>query len=346
MIKTKHIIVSIILGLSLVGCSNQDTTTATKVASVQGVQITGVAVSNDGRIFANAPLWREDVPFSVVEISKKDGSYKPYPTEEMNNWKQGTPYRADQFIAVQSVVSHGGKLYVLDTRNPLFIGLRDKPRIFIIDLEKDQVEKVISIGFNAVKRNSYVNDLRVDDKLNKIYLTDSGEAGLIVVDIEKGTSKRVLDSHQSTLAETNGLSIDGEWWPNVVHSDGIALDRVNDVLYFHSLTGYSLYSISTEHLNKGGKTAEENVQLVAKTSAPDGMIFDEDGNLYYADLENHKIMKRNPDGEVSVFLEGDLVRWADSFSIHNGYLYYTNSRIHEAGDQVDELDFTICKKRL
>ena len=66
-----------------------------------------------------------------------------------------------------------------------------------------------------------------------------------------------------------------------------------------------------------------------------------------ADLENHKIVYLNAERtEIHTLLEGDKVRWADTYSIHESALYYTNSRIHEAGEDVSDLDFTIYKINL
>jgi sugar lactone lactonase YvrE len=38
---------------------------------------------------------------------------------------------------------------------------------------------------------------------------------------------------------------------------------------------------------------KKSVKLVAKTAAPDGMIFDENGTLYFADLENKLLCTAN-----------------------------------------------------
>jgi sugar lactone lactonase YvrE len=45
----------------------------------------------------------------------------------------------------------------------------------------------------------------------------------------------------------------------------------------------------------------KSVKLVAKTAAPDGMIFDENGTLYFADLENNKLCTAN---KMAVFTHG------------------------------------------
>jgi sugar lactone lactonase YvrE len=41
------------------------------------------------------------------------------------------------------------------------------------------------------------------------------------------------------------------------------------------------------------KRVEKSVKLVAKTSGSDGMILDENGTLYFADLENNKLCIEN-----------------------------------------------------
>jgi sugar lactone lactonase YvrE len=90
------------------------------------------------------------------------------------------------------------------------------------------------------------------------------------------------------------------------------------------LTGYSLYSVPTKVLaNATNAEVEKSVKLVAKTAAPDGMIFDENGTLYFADLENNKIMYRKQDGSIHTLVEGEKSDGL-TFSIYNNYLYFTN----------------------
>ncbi len=139
--------------------------------------------------------------------------------------------------------------------------------------------------------------------------------------------------------------IDGKKWVNTVNSDGIALDTENDLLYYHALTGYSLYAIPTDVLINGTeKTIEESVLLISKTTAPDGMILDKNRNLYFADLENHSIMKFDiSTNNMTVFAKADKIRWAVCFSIYNNYLYFTNSRINEITGPITNMEFQIDK---
>ena len=46
-------------------------------------QVTGVAVTETGRIFVNFPRWSEDVAVSLAELTP-DGKLHPYPVEEWN----------------------------------------------------------------------------------------------------------------------------------------------------------------------------------------------------------------------------------------------------------------------
>ena len=89
------------------------------------------------------------------------------------------------------------------------------------------------------------------------------------------------------------------------------------------------------------------MKFIAKTSAPDGMIIDNLGNLFLADLENNKIIKLDvSSGNTTVAAEGEKVKWADTFSIYNNELFYTNSRINEAKGDISEMEFSINKIKI
>lgn len=316
------------------------------VAEFKGQQVTGVTVSKTGRVFANFPRWRPTVEYSVVEVGS-DGSSKPFPNIGWNRWKPGNPVSDSAFVAVQSVVANAGKLYVLDTRNPLWKGVVDAPRIFVFNLENHALEDVLVLSKNSFKPGSYVNDLRIDEAHQAIYMTDSNEPGLIVYNWAKRQSRRVLENHYSTSAEADHLTIDGRKWNNAVHSDGIALNLQNNRLYYHALTGYTLYSASTALLREGApEEIEKDIVKEAETPATDGMVFDPSGNLYMADLGHVGIVYLSPKGKINTLCKGKNVGWADTFSIYDGYLYYTNSRIHEVKGDVSDMVFTIYKVRL
>lgn len=313
------------------------------VTFFKGVQVTGITISDDGRMFVNFPRWRTGVPYSVLEI-KKDGSQKAYPDQATNTWEMGQNVSPDKFVCVQSVVADGNNLYVLDTKSPLMKGTVATPTVYVYDLNTNKLVRTYPLEAST-KPTSYVNDLRVDNKRGKIYFTDSGRGGLIVLDIKSGDNYRLLDNHPFTTAEVDHLMIGDTKYTGVVHSDGIALDRKNDILYFHSLSGHTLYGIPTEQL-MNRKIDEKNI-FKMQTPAPDGMIMDNAGNLYMGDLENSAIAYLTPDRkEIRVLADKGDISWPDTFTIYDGYLYYTNSRIHEANGDISNMVFTIDRIKL
>lgn len=313
------------------------------VTFFEGVQVTGITISDKGRMFVNFPRWRKGVPYSVLEILK-DGSRKVYPYQSTNTWEIGQPISPNQFVCVQSVIAHGNKLYVLDTKNPLMKGTIATPTLYVYNLKTDKLVRSYPLAAST-EPQSYVNDLRVDDKKGKIYLTDSGVGGLIVLDITSGENYRLLHNHPFTTAEVDNLMIGDTKYKGKVQSDGIALDSKNDILYFHSLSGYTLYGISTEQLIN--RTIDEKNIFKMKTPAPDGMIIDTNGNLFMGDLEKGSIVYITPDRkEIHVLIDSKEISWPDTFAIYDGYLYFTNSRIQEAQGDISKMKFTIDRIKL
>ena len=326
---------------ALPSCAKEKNDQLIEIASFKGAQVTGISVSSSGRVFANFPRWHEKIEFSVVEV-KKDGSYQAYPNKNLNSWQLGDEI-SDKFISVQSVIAHNEHLYILETANPRFKGLITSPKIYIFDLNTDNLVETYDFPKDVLRDGSYVNDLRIDDKLNRIYVTDSEKAGLIVIDKKIKKYTRVLNDHKYTLADLDKLTIDGKDWIAKVHSDGIALDTKNDVLYIHALTGTMLYGIKTKDLLEENPTA-----FAIKTSSPDGMIIDEMGNLYFGDLEKNAINYLLPDRKtIKILTNSDKINWPDTFSIHENYLYFTNARINQVTkENLKDLEFKIFKIKI
>lgn len=337
--KFSFILTILIISIHMMAQKNE----VLPVTFFKGVQVTGITISDNGRMFVNFPRWRAGVPYSVLEIMK-DGSQKQYPDQATNTWEIEQNASPDKFICVQSVVADGNNLYVLDTKSPLMEGTVAIPTVYVYDLNTDKLVRTYPLA-KSTKPNSYVNDLRVDNKKGKIYFTDSGEGGIIVLDIKSGDNYRLLDNHPFTTAEVDHLMIGKVKYTGIVHSDGIALDRKNDMLYFHSLSGHTLYGIPTDELISG-KINENNI-FKMNTPAPDGMIMDKSGNLYMGDLEKSAIVYLTPNRkEICVLAEKGDISWPDTFTIHNGYLYYTNSRIHEANGDISKMVFTVDRIKL
>jgi hypothetical protein len=80
---------------------------------------------------------------------------------------------------------------------------------------------------------------------------------------------------------------------------------------------------------------------------------DEKGNIYVTDFEHSSISRISGVGAGATSVETlvhseKLLRWPDGASIANGYLYVSNSAIHEivAGNHLDNAPFHIVRIKL
>ncbi len=293
-------------------------------------QWTGIAISRSGRIFVNFPRWSEKLPMSVAELV--DGKPVPFPDAGWNAWNgKGTPRG---FACVQSVVVDDQDfLWVLDPANPRFQGvLPSGPVLYKFRLSNRALVATLRFPPEAWVATSYLNDVRVDTRREVAYVSDSGAAAIVVIDLKAGTFRRLLDHAAVTRASRNSLRVAGHVWKNTVNVDGIALDPSGDLLYFSALTGDDLYQVPTRALldrTMSPQALVREVERVVRIGAADGMLFGRDGRLYFGGLETGSVEVLVPPDRVATVVRDPRIRWADSFAQDAvGNLYFTTSQIH------------------
>ncbi len=306
-------------------------------------QVTGVAVTADGRRFVNFPRWTDDAPISVAEVLE-DGSLKPYPDGKWNSWRNARANElpvGDYFVCVQSIVpDRQGNLWVLDPGAP---GnekiLEGAPKLVKIDLATDRVTKVIKVAGDVALQGTYLNDIRFSPDGRTGYITDSGTRGaIIVIDLESGTAFRALDGHPSTQVDpTVTVTTDGK--PLVrpdgrqpaFAADGIAISNDGGTLYYQALTGRTLYSIDTQLLRPEVDERERaaGVTTVAQTHVADGLWMSRAGVLYLTSPTDNAVSRLVGD-RVEQVLTDPRLRWPDTFSEGpDGRLYVTAGHIQD-----------------
>ena len=63
------------------------------------------------------------------------------------------------------------------------------------------------------------------------------------------------------------------------------------------------------------------------------MIFDQSGNLYLGDLEQHRIVKIDQNLKMTTVVQDSRLLWPDSYAISSdGYLYISCSQINLGPD--------------
>lgn len=307
-----------------------------EVASFPNQQVTGVAVSKSGRVFVNFPDWSDDHTISVAEVV--NGQPQPFPNDEMN---QPGP-AGSHFVCVQSVyVDADDNLWILDPAAPKMKEIvPGGPKLIKVDLKTNQVVQIIPFGENIAPKKSYLNDVRIDTKAGVAFITDSGIGAIVVLDLITGNARRLLEDNQSTKAEKDvKLTVDGRQLLDQekktapqIHSDGIALDRENNYLYYHALTGRTLYRIKTDYLKDpkiSKKDLSAKVEKLGSTPAPDGMLEGPGGVIYLTALEKNAIVRFNPPTKkMDTVIEDKRLSWPDTLSWGpQGALYVACSQI-------------------
>jgi sugar lactone lactonase YvrE len=325
------------------GPSQEGAAQLQQVASFEH-QVTGVTVSKDGRIFVNFPRWTEDAPVSVAEV-RPDGQLRSYPDEEWNSWrnaKKNQMSAQDHFVCVQSVVADArGNLWVVDPAAPATAPVvPGGPKLVRIDLKTNKVAQVIRFDETVAPQGSYLNDVRFSPDGRRAFLTDAGAKGaLVVVDLESGKARRVLDGHPSTQPEkdvvvkTDGRELRRPDGRGVEFAaDSIALSPDGHTLYWKALTGRGLYRIKTdalENLKASEKELEAGVERVAETEPTDGLWIDAQGRLYLSAIEQDAV-KVLEGSQITTLVQDKRLRWPDTFSEGpDGTLYVTSSHIQD-----------------
>jgi sugar lactone lactonase YvrE len=320
-----------IIIVSLLATAEFAVASTVEEVATNGRQWTGVAVSKSGRIFVNFPRGSADVPVSVAELGD-DGEAKPYPNVEMNSWKTGDD-PAGKFVCIQSVyVDANNRLWILDPGFPDDDGvIPGAARLFEVDLSSDEIVCTIQFDDTSAPKWSYLNDVRVDTATDTAFITDSELGAIVVVDLETGSARRVLESHSSTKAEKIKVVMSGIPFEYPVQSDGIALDATGGWLYYQALTGRTLYRVPTSALRDPSLTDDALAELVeryAESAVSDGLLFTPEG-IYVSALEDDSIKLVGNDRKLTTVVTDPLISWPDSFARGpDGAIVFTTSQIH------------------
>ena len=301
-------------------------------------QLTGVAISKKGRLFTNYPLWEGPHRYSLVEILPGN-EVKPFPNGEMNSWKEGDDGKT-KWVCVQAVyIDDQDAMWVVDPACAQMKQVyQNSHKLVKINLETNSIERTYYFE-GVASEKSYINDVRVDTEKGYAYLTNSNEGGILVVNLETGTIRQLLQDHLSVKTDPEfkfiieGRELMKEGKPAKMQSDGIALTPDGEWLYYKPLTDNKLYRIRAKIIRDeqlAPVEVTEWVEDLGPFTTTDGMIFDHAGNLYLGDLQASAMMKVDSDHKLTQVLQDNRLIWPDSYSVSDdGYLYISCSQIHK-----------------
>lgn len=299
-------------------------------------QLTGISVSKTGRIFINFPRWSPEYLNAVMEVMP-DGSAKPFPDQDWNRWDLDPKTAPKHFVCVQSVVVDGNSLWALDAAAPMLMSIvPGGPKLVQIDLKTNTVSRVITIGPQVAKTNTYLNDVRFDDGRKIAYITDSGLGGIIVIDLASGSSHRALDGDPSVMPDKNvkivigGKPVLGPTGQTPsFHSDGIALSADGEYLYYQPIASTTLYRVKTDSLRDN--KAMPHPEKFATTFPVDGIWMDSKQNFYLSNLQANGVSRLTAAHKMQTILTDPRLQWPDTFSEGpDGSIYVTASHINDS----------------
>ena len=289
-----------------------------------------VAVDVRDRFIVGAPLWTGNAG-PAVAIVGKNGTLKPYPDASWNNWKPGSdPSHA--FVSVNAIHEDAhGDLWIVDTGSPEFGGtpVENGAKVVHIDPRTDTVVRVYTFPKESILAHSYVDDIRING--NHAYLTDAGEGAILVLDLDNGSVRRRFDGMAFARARAHDTIVIGgkvlasdDGQPLKVNADPLELSPDGRTFYFGPLSG-PMSQIETRYLDDDSlddAALAQHVSTWFDIPPVGGTAMGADGSLYYTPLADNSLMRRAPDGTLSMLARDKRLRWVDApFLDGHGHIY-------------------------
>ncbi len=216
-----------------------------------------IAVSSKGRIFITFhPEGNPEI--KVAELT--NGKAVPFPNREFQSKRTNLPF----FDTVLSLrIDSKDRLWTLDFACFGF----GKPRLLAFDIKTGEVVYDYLFPSEISELGSMLNDFQVSPDAEYIYIADASffrrNYGIVIYDIKKRVSRKVLINHESVKPENYIAKVDGMRQTffgilaNQPGVDSIALDKKGEWLYYSAVTSEKLYRIQTSHLLNTDLTPSE-----------------------------------------------------------------------------------------
>ena len=215
------------------------------------------------------------------------------------------------------------------------------PRTFYVwDTTTGAMDHVIDVvpGDIALP-SSFFNDMALAPAHGVVVISDPAGGGpaLVVMDMETGEGRRVLQDHVSVTAEDIDAFIDGVPLAQARDENGdliplrgavnpITIDSAEEWVYYGAMSGASLYRVRLADLldeSLGADALAARVERYGDKAPSAGITIDEAGNVYVADVGARGIGVVSPDGGYRVLVQDDvLLDWPDGLAVDDdGYVY-------------------------
>ncbi len=299
-----------------------------------------LTITPDGRFIMSLHQFYEP-RHSVVELLP-DNTLVPFPNQQLNDRTNANGLKLDSVLGIKSDAN--GVVWMLDN------GMRSKvtPKLVAWDTRSNQLHRVIELPKSVAPDNTFVNDLAVDLEHQRIFISDPAggdNAALIVVNLQTGVSKRVLEGHQSVVPENIDLVIDsrplsvkspsGQLLRPHIGVNPITEDVNNEWVYFGAMHGRSLYRIPSAVLadeQLDDQLLAGKVHRYSFKPISDGIAIDHSGNIYMGELAKNALGTVTNERRYKRLAQSPDLSWVDSITIGpDNKLYAIANKLHLSG---------------
>ena len=298
----------------------------------------GIALSKSNRMFAALPRYINDVTLSVAEITSSN-ILTAFPGGRWNTFNptSSTDNPEERFINVNAVFTDANdNLWVVDIGSVGSRTYTNGSKLVKISLRSNQVERVYYTSSLNVPAGFALNDVRIGSR--HAYLTESGLGSVVIINLENGQVRRVLDEHPSTkFAEPTVVRMEGrvildeQGQPKKMHNNNLELTPDEKTLYYKPSLSYNWFAIATaDLLNESLSPSQlgEKVSTSWKAMPTGGTTMDDQGFIYLMDIERQAIWQQSTvDGSWKLLVRDERIGWGDASDVSaDGYLYVPMSQ--------------------
>lgn len=316
-----------------------------------------VTLTSGNVMFLGLPRYSLDDATPSLARRNADGTFSPFPGNEWNGWRPGDD-GLDAFVYLNSVhIFADDTVWCVDQGMPnldtfpdgVAVPAPQAQKLVQLDAATGEILKIIRFDEHILPRGAKMNDLRFHGL--KMYITDSGLGGIIVHDMDTGSTIRRLSGQSLLKASGETVTLPtldgGKGKPfRPPNSDMIEISNDGAWLFWAAPTG-PLYKIDTSLLLDAGIAKADlatRIERVADIAFSSGCAMDTAGNIYFCETMTGRITLLSPSGRKAVLISDPSFIRPDSAFISKDRILYVPVKMKRTDDKA--LPFAIRAVRL
>jgi len=296
-----------------------------------------------------------DMPMGNVTVTKaSEGPFQCFFTlhpEGKPAWNK--VFRISNSEAVPFPDSASQQMFIsplglyLDRQNRLWIldhgkyGLKG-PALFAFDAHTGELLVHHVFSREMVRKWVMLNDLSVTPDGNYVVISAPGmfkkRSSIIVYDVHSDRARRILTDHPTVMRKKIVPEVDGKKMrfllglykvrPGV---DGIDIGPQGKYVYYSAMADTVVYRIPVDAVTDtelDDRVLSGLIRTVGHRPPCDGLRVGRSELVYITDFQHHRVLAMDPEGNTSVVVDKEAIRWTDGLSVgSDGYLYITDSAL-------------------